>query len=135
MVVNKLLKNYLPESVAGKNIVITGGTAGIGRATAVLLAQLGAHVFVAGRTAAHLEATLKEAAGQHYPGKFQGVVADFATKERITKLFVEIDQRFGQLDVFINNAGLAAEGINKGSFDEGQDVVQSNLLHRSRGRH
>jgi NADP-dependent 3-hydroxy acid dehydrogenase YdfG len=129
METNEILKNYLPETVAGKNIVITGGTAGIGRATAVLLAQLGANVFIAGRTAEHLENTLKEANEKQYPGKFQGIVADLSTKEGIAELFTEIDQRFTRLDVFINNAALAAEGIDKGSFDEWQDVVQSNLLN------
>jgi NADP-dependent 3-hydroxy acid dehydrogenase YdfG len=129
MIADELIKNYLPENVAGKNIVITGGTAGIGRATAALLAQLGANVFVAGRTAEHLENTLKEAAEKNYPGKFQGIVADLASKEGITKLFAETDQRFSQLDVLINNAGLAAQGIDKGSFDEWQDVIQSNLLN------
>jgi NAD(P)-dependent dehydrogenase (short-subunit alcohol dehydrogenase family) len=45
MTPTELLQAYLPKSVSGKNIVITGGIAGIGRATAVLLAQLGANVF------------------------------------------------------------------------------------------
>jgi NADP-dependent 3-hydroxy acid dehydrogenase YdfG len=129
MIANKILQDYLPETVAGKNVVITGGTAGIGRATAVLLAQLGANVFIAGRTEEHLENSLKEAHEKQYAGKFQGVVADLSTKEGVAKLFAEIDQRFLQLDVFINNAALAAEGIDKGSFDEWQDVVQSNLLN------
>src|ERR1700712_4099100 len=114
----ELLKDYLPGDVTGKFIVITGGTAGIGRATAVLLAQLGANVSVAGRTAEHLDNTLRQAHEKTYGGKLQGVVADLSTREGITKLFVEIDQRFAQIDVFINNAGLAAGGIEEGSFDE-----------------
>jgi NADP-dependent 3-hydroxy acid dehydrogenase YdfG len=129
MTTHELLQEYLPESVTGKNIVITGGTAGIGRATAVLLAQLGANVFIAGRTKEHLENTLAEAHEKQYPGKFQGVIADLSTKEGVAKLFVEIDQRFGQLDVFINNAALSAEGIDKDTFDEWRDVVESNLLN------
>jgi NADP-dependent 3-hydroxy acid dehydrogenase YdfG len=129
MMTNELLRDYLPEAVSGKNIVITGGTAGIGRATAVLLAQLSANVFIAGKTEEHLEHTLKEAAEKQYPGKIQGIVADLATKEGIKKLFVEIDQRFTQLDVFINNAGLAASPIEEGTFDEWQDVLHTNLLN------
>jgi NADP-dependent 3-hydroxy acid dehydrogenase YdfG len=129
MAMNELLNDYLPETVEGKNIVITGGTAGIGRATAVLLAQLGANVFIVGRTEEHLNNTLQEANEKQYAGKLQGVVADLSTKEGVTKLFTEIDQRFSQLDVFINNAALAAEGIDKGSFDEWRDVVESNLLN------
>lgn len=128
MEANELLKDYLPGNIAGKTVVITGGTAGIGRATGVLLAQLGANVFIAGRTEEHLKNSLKEANEKQYAGKFQGVVADLSTKEGIAKLFAEIDQRFAQLDVFINNAALAAKGIDKGIFDEWQDVVQSNLL-------
>jgi NADP-dependent 3-hydroxy acid dehydrogenase YdfG len=126
---DEILKHYLPETVAGKNIVITGGTAGIGRATAVLLAQMQANVFIVGRTEEHLENTLKEANEKQYPGKLQGIVADLATKEGVSKLFAEISQRFAQLDIFINNAALAAEGIEKGTFDDWKDVIESNLLN------
>jgi NADP-dependent 3-hydroxy acid dehydrogenase YdfG len=128
MIANEVLKNYLPETVTGKNIVITGGTAGIGRATAALLLQLGANVLITGRTEEHLENTLAEAGEKGYEGKLNGVVADLSTKDGVTSLFAEIDSRFTQIDVFINNAAMAAEGIDKGSFEEYQDVVQSNLL-------
>ena len=129
MKTNEILQSYLPGTVAEKNIVVTGGTAGIGRAIAVLLAQLGANVLIAGRTEEHLANALKEAADQQYPGRFEGIVADLSTRQGVTKLFAEIDQRFTQLDVFINNAALAAEGIDEGSFDEYEDVVKSNLLN------
>jgi NADP-dependent 3-hydroxy acid dehydrogenase YdfG len=124
----EILKDYLPESVAGKTVAITGGTAGIGRATAVLLVRLSANVLICGRTQEHLDNTLKEAAEKQYPGKINGLVADLATKEGVSSFFEEIDQHLGQLDIFINNAALSAEGIDKGSFDEWKDVLESNLL-------
>ena len=46
-------------SVAGKVVVITGGTTGIGRATAILLASAGADVFICGRSQEHLDDALQ----------------------------------------------------------------------------
>lgn len=123
-----ILQNYFPESVSGKTVAITGGTAGIGRATAVMLAMLGAKVFITGRTKEHLDNTLNEAAEKHYQGSIEGIVADLATNEGVALFFDAIDRKFDALDIFINNAALSAEGIEKGSFDEWKDVVDSNLL-------
>jgi len=52
--------DYLPRDVNGKRVLITGGTTGIGRATAALLAAKGANVLIVGRDQQHLDDTLSD---------------------------------------------------------------------------
>ena len=73
--------------VEGKGILITGGTSGIGRATAILLAQKGANVFVAGSKQEHLDDTLESIAQAGPQGKFAGIAADLSTGDGIQQIF------------------------------------------------
>lgn len=121
------LKNYLPQSVAGKSILITGATTGIGRATALLLSKLGANVMVAGLDRQHLLDALhdiKPAA----TGAVHGVLADLSTESGIEKLFADVAASFGKLDVLINNAALPYGNIEEGSYKDWQRIVSTNLL-------
>jgi NADP-dependent 3-hydroxy acid dehydrogenase YdfG len=118
----------MPTDLKGLGVIVTGGTTGIGRATAILLAQKGANVLVTGHNSQHLDETLasiKEASPQ---GKFDGITADLATKEGVEAVFNKTDETLGQLDVLINNAALAYQGVNDGSYDDWERVVKTNLL-------
>ena len=86
-------------SVKDQAILITGGTAGIGRAAACLLARQGANVLIAGRDPAHLESALAEICNQQIEGSIAGIAVDLATKEGVEAAFNEIDKKFGKLDV------------------------------------
>lgn len=114
--------------VEGRAILVTGGTAGIGRATAALLSRQGANVLIAGRDPAHLESALAEIRGQQIKGTIDGLTTDLATKEGVDSLFEEVDRRFGRLDVLINNAALAYQSVTEGEYEEWQEVIKTNLL-------
>ncbi|UEG51694.1 SDR family oxidoreductase [Mucilaginibacter daejeonensis] len=119
---------YAPVSVVGKTIIVTGGTTGIGRATALLLASEGANVLIAGSDQAHLDDVLKDVAGMELAGSLNGIATDLSTEQGIIELFKAIDELSGGIDVFINNAALAYQGISDGEYTEWQRVVNTNLL-------
>lgn len=93
---------------AGKVVLITGGTSGIGRATAVAFAEQGANVVVAGRREAEGadSVALVEKAG----GKGLFVRADVTDEEQIEVLVSRTVAHFGRLDFAFNNAGIGGEG-------------------------
>ena len=81
------------KSLQGKTALVTGGTKGIGRAIADRLAQAGAKVIISARNE-------PEDAGSHH-----FIAADFKNAENTTKLAKEIDEKFGGIDILINNVG------------------------------
>src|SRR4051794_26421691 len=88
----------------GKVAIVTGGSAGIGYAAAQALAREGARVVICSRTAS----TLAEAAGklrEDTGGEVVDAPGDVSKDEDIRKLFDITLQRFGRLDVLVNNAG------------------------------
>jgi len=125
----KELEPYMPQSLADKKILITGGTTGIGRATARLLAGLGANVFITGRNIEPLKQALADTREMYPDADIDGVISDLSSKEQIDHLFDEFTEKYGDLDILINNAGLAAESVTKGSYDDWQYIVNTNLLH------
>jgi 3-oxoacyl-[acyl-carrier protein] reductase len=88
----------------GKVALVTGGSRGIGRATALALAQEGAAVVLAARSAA----TLAEAAElvRRTGGRAEPVVTELASEESIRNLVRTTESKFGRLDILINNAGV-----------------------------
>lgn len=119
---------YLPEDVRGKAILITGGTTGIGRATALLLASLGARVMIFGRHEEELDDTLDSCRQAKEDGEIHGLIADSSKKEDIERIFATVDRQLGGLDVLINNAALAYQSIQEGTYDDWQYIVNTNLL-------
>ena len=88
----------LEERVA----VVTGGGRGIGRATAVKLAEEGASVVIAARTTPELEETAAVIEAQG--GRVLAVTTDLAVEEQIEALFRQTLDTFGRIDVLVNNA-------------------------------
>jgi NAD(P)-dependent dehydrogenase (short-subunit alcohol dehydrogenase family) len=90
----------------GKTVVITGGNSGIGKATAVALARTGAHVVITARDAARGDAAvtdIKTASGRQ---DVDLVLFDLASLASVRKGAAEILDRFGAIDVLVNNAGI-----------------------------
>ena len=107
--------------LAGRVAIVTGGSRGIGAAIAALLAQDGAAVVISGRDADRLERAVKdlEAGG----ATALSVVADAASREDADRLVETAKQRFGRIDVLVNNAGMTRDGLLVRMKDEDWDLV------------
>lgn len=103
------------QSLNGKRAIITGGTTGIGRAIAVLLASEGATVDICGRTEQHLNEAL-EAIEQ--VGTGQGSAIDLAEPDNVLRYFAEATARLGGLDIAVINAAIPASGLSEMSARE-----------------
>jgi NAD(P)-dependent dehydrogenase (short-subunit alcohol dehydrogenase family) len=90
--------------MAGKTVLVTGASGGIGRATALGLALLGAHLVITGRDSLRLEAAAEEirAAGGRPVNMF---VADLSAQSEVRRLAHEVLQNVGRINVLINNVG------------------------------
>jgi len=84
--------------------LVTGGGRGIGKAIALKYAAEGAKVAISGRTAADLEATVEEINAQG--GEALGVAGDVALEDDVARMVQATVERFGKLDVLVNNAAL-----------------------------
>ena len=86
----------------GKVALITGGTSGIGLATAKRFVQEGAYVFITGRTQSKLDSAVKEVGAG-----VTGVQGDVASLADLDRLFEQIRKDKGTLDIVFANAGIA----------------------------
>jgi NADP-dependent 3-hydroxy acid dehydrogenase YdfG len=117
--------DYQPTSVTDKAVVVSGGTTGIGRATALLLASHGARVLIYGRNEQHLQDALNDIKDV---GEVHGLTADQAYEDDVRRVFEEADNRLGGVDILINNAALAAESVTGMPYEQWHYVVTANLL-------
>lgn len=112
--------------LAGRVAVITGGSRGIGAATAALLADRGAAVVVSGRDGDRLQAVVKDLEGRGAAAL--GIVGDVARREDADRLVDAARERFGRIDVLVNNAGMIRDGLLVRMKDEDWDrVIEVNL--------
>ncbi|MDN5747378.1 MAG: SDR family oxidoreductase [Pseudonocardia sp.] len=88
----------------GRTVLVTGATTGIGRATAVGLATMGAHVAITGRDRGRTEDAAREirAAGG---GQVDVFVADLSSQAQVRRLAGEVLGRLPRIDVLVNNVG------------------------------
>ena len=102
-------------SLRGRAAIITGGTTGIGRAIAILLASEGARVFICGRTEEHLDDAL---ARIREVGEGDGMAIDLAENGRIAQFFAAAASYLGSPDIVVVNAAIAAKGLSEMTEDE-----------------
>jgi len=102
----------MSQKLSGKVALVTGGTSGIGLATAKQFVAEGAYVFITGRRQTELDAAVKEI-GKSVTG-VQGDVSKLADLDR---LYVTIEQEQGHLDILFANAG-GGELVPLGSITE-----------------
>ena len=91
-------------SMAGRTVLVTGGSGGIGRATALGLAAMGAHLAITGRDRGRAEDAAREirAAGA---GQVDVFVADLSAQSEVRRLAGEVLQRLSRIEVLVNNVG------------------------------
>jgi NAD(P)-dependent dehydrogenase (short-subunit alcohol dehydrogenase family) len=104
------------SELGGKTALVTGGTSGIGQATAAALARAGAHVMVSGRSAERGAAVVEAIAAEG--GKAEFVRADLASAKDVRALAA----RAAGVDILVNNAGVFPAGptheLPESAFDE-----------------
>lgn len=118
------------DAIAGKAVLITGASRGIGAATARLFAERGAKLGLAGRPGDALNAVAEEIGATLLPCD----VADFDAVQRAVDAMVE---RFGALDVLINNAGVIdpiapLESVDPGEWGRQIDVNLKGVFYGMR---
>ncbi len=100
-----------------KVAVITGGNSGIGRATAEEFQRQGAKVVIFGRNQETLDAAVQALGDDAH-----GVQGDVSRLEDLDRLFGEVKERYGRIDVLVANAGIAPpapiEQVDEASFDQ-----------------
>ena len=93
----------------GKVALVTGGTSGIGKATAMALAAMGAEVVIVGRNPERGEEAVAEIRSQT-GGKVDLALYDLSVQAQVRALADEFRHRYDRLDVLVNNAGLVQSG-------------------------
>jgi 3-oxoacyl-[acyl-carrier protein] reductase len=113
-------------SLKDKVALVTGASQGIGRDTALALAQAGAKVAVAARNEERLAALASEieAAG----GASLAVKMDVADGEQVKAGFKKVLDKFGRLDILVNNAAITRDGLSmRMKPDDWEAVLKTNL--------
>jgi len=92
------------RGLKGKNVLITGGSRGIGKATAQRFLEEEARVFICGLEADEVEQTVRELGPL---GFIRGLACDISREEDVQRLVSTAEESLGGIDILINNAGIA----------------------------
>lgn len=119
------------QNIKGKVVVITGASSGLGEASARLLAAEGASVVLGARRVERLKALADELTRSG--GKAIAVTTDVADREQVKRLLDAAVQKFGRVDVMLNNAGVMPlaplERLKVDEWDRAIDVNFKGVLH------
>jgi NAD(P)-dependent dehydrogenase (short-subunit alcohol dehydrogenase family) len=108
-------------------IVVTGGSAGIGRATALAFAKEGAHVVIAARRPEKLEEVRAEI--ETLGAKCLAVVTDVAEEDQVDHLLDATLETFGQVDIWVNNAGYGlSASVEQTTSEEMERIWRTNFM-------
>ena len=116
----------MTQSLSGKIALVTGASRGIGRATARLLAENGADVIVTARTEEDLQTLVAEI--EKLDRRAMAVPADVSQEEDVDRLREEALERFGRVDVLVNNVGVGKYGpLSAFSVEDYDWIMDSNM--------
>jgi 3-oxoacyl-[acyl-carrier protein] reductase len=104
--------------LTGKNALVTGGTRGIGRSIAEMLAECGAQVAITGR-----EPSKAEEVAKSISGTVKGYGAELSDTASLTRLVSDVEAAFGSVDILVNNAGLTRDNLVMRLKEEDWDAV------------
>lgn len=113
------------QRFAGKVALVTGASSGIGRAIARTLAESGMRVAICARRADRLEALAAELPEADWLAR----ASDLRDERQIEELFAAVRQRWGGVDVLVNNAGLGHDApLLSGATEAWRETLQLNVL-------
>ena len=116
----------MSTNIAGKVVVITGASSGLGEATARLLSAEGAAVVLGARRADRLQSLARELGKRG--GKALAVTTDVTRRDQVKKLVDAAVEAYGRIDVMINNAGLMPQApLERLRIDEWDRTIDVNL--------
>jgi NAD(P)-dependent dehydrogenase (short-subunit alcohol dehydrogenase family) len=114
------------KQLEGKVALVTGASRGLGRAISIGLAEQGANLVLAARTVSGLKET--EEAINKYGVAVEVVPTDVTSEQQLEKMFERTMERFGRLDLLVNNAGVFLnEPIDEMSTDTWDNVISVEL--------
>ena len=119
-------------SMAGKNVLVTGGGTGIGKATAIAFAQARAKsITILGRRLDRLQTSkiaIEEAATQDTQVFYE--IADLTIPEQVKKAFTNVVEKVGKIDVLVNNAGAIcpSRSVAAAPINDLTKVLEANVL-------
>ncbi|MDO6414280.1 SDR family oxidoreductase [Sphingomonas sp. BIUV-7] len=111
-------------TLEGRKAIITGGTTGIGRAIAVLLASYGVDVFICGRDPGHLADALERI---REVGRGNGLAVDLADPDNVTRSFEAAASYLGGLDIAVINAAAAAGALGETSEPDLREAIATDF--------
>jgi len=115
------------QPLHGRTAIVTGASSGIGRAIAETLGAAGAHVFLCGRTASAMEASVKKI--EQSGGRAQSLTADVRDPAKVRALVDAAVETTGRLDIMVNNAGVSfPTPILEGDPEEWRTMLETNVL-------
>jgi len=116
----------MSNNIAGKVVVITGASSGLGEAATRLLSAQGATVVLAARRADRLQSLADELTGKG--GKALAVTTDVTRRDQVKKLVDTAVQKFGRIDVMINNAGIMPRApLERLTIDDWDRTIDVNI--------
>lgn len=112
--------------LSGKTAIVTGGSRGIGKEMAEALAEAGANLMLCARRVEGLDETVNEFAGRGF--KVAGETCDVSKPEEVQAVVDETVNRFGSVDILINNAGVSWGAMPEDMpLEKWQHVLDVNL--------
>jgi NAD(P)-dependent dehydrogenase (short-subunit alcohol dehydrogenase family) len=113
--------------VQGKVVVVTGGSSGIGEATALMMARAGARVAIVARDEAKLAETVRQIAEEG--GEARSFAADLTEMEACDAVIDRIEAEMGHIEILVNNAGRSIRRAISASYDRFHDFERCMQLN------
>ncbi len=113
-------------TLSGKKTLITGGTKGIGKATAEEFLRLGAQVFIISRSEDEINNTIQDWIDKGY--RASGMAGDISNSKDCEKIIAKVSGMWGALDILVNNAGTnIRKESTEYSDEEYSRIVETNM--------
>jgi NADP-dependent 3-hydroxy acid dehydrogenase YdfG len=116
----------MSDNIAGKVVVITGASSGLGEATARMLSAQGATVVLGARRLERIQSLADELSSNG--GKALAIQTDVTDVDQVQQLVDAAVQTYGRIDVLINNAGLMPQSpLERRKIDDWNQMIDVNI--------